>query len=109
MPDPETSARLDDYLACALASFPLSRVTKEFHDEMLGVLPPVHIKGVPGFFVSEALTDGIHAQFVNLVGYAAINHPPSHITYKKIAAFEAASPDPPILTWYPELAGDAAA
>lgn len=39
--DPERTA--------ALARFPLSRVSEAFHDEMLGVLPPVHLRGAAGF------------------------------------------------------------
>ena len=47
-----------------LARFPLSRVSEAFFDDMLGVLPPAHIAGVPGFFASEAVSEDIHAQFV---------------------------------------------
>lgn len=114
MSDPETRAWLDDYCARALASFPLSRVTETFHDEMLGALPPTHLRGVPGFFISEALSDGVHAQFVRrggrfYGGYVAIQDPASHITFERIAAFDAANPDPPVLAWYPDMAeGDAA-
>src|SRR3546814_12694967 len=31
---------------------------------MLGVRPPQYIKGVAGFFLSEAATQNIHAQFI---------------------------------------------
>ena len=51
-----------------LARFPLSRVSEAFFDEMLGVLPPAHIAGVPGFFVTEAVSDDVHAQFVHAGG-----------------------------------------
>ncbi|MFC3216118.1 hypothetical protein [Novosphingobium panipatense] len=47
-----------------MASFPLSRITQRFYDAMLGVLPPQYIKGVAGFFLSEAATQNIHAQFI---------------------------------------------
>lgn len=47
-----------------LASFPLSRITPRFYDAMLGVLPPQYIRGAAGFFLSEAVTQSIHAQFI---------------------------------------------
>ena len=46
----------DAAIAEILARFPLSRVSEAFHDEMLGVLPPVHVRGMPGFLVSEAVS-----------------------------------------------------
>lgn len=99
--DPERTA--------ALARFPLSRVSEAFHDEMLGVLPPVHLRGAAGFFVSEAVTDDVHAQFVEHRGrfygaYVALRDPATWITHAAIAAFDAAHPGPPVLDWYP---GDA--
>ena len=54
-----------------LASFPLSRVSEAFFHDMLGVLPPAHIAGVPGFFVIEAVSEDIHAQFVAAGGRVA--------------------------------------
>jgi hypothetical protein len=92
----------------ALARFPLSRVSEEFHDEMLGVLPPVHIaRRMAGFFVSEAVTDDVHAQFVE-PATAASTGPMSRCRdprdldhHAAIAAFDAAHPDPPVLDWYP--------
>lgn len=102
MPNTDPVAQRDR----ALAAFPLSRVTEAFHDDMLGVLPPAHIQGVPGFFVSEAVTEDVHAQFVNRDGrfygaYVALRDPATYITYARIAAFDAANPAPPVLVWYP--------
>ena len=45
----------DAAIAELLARFPLSRVSEAFHDDMLSVLPPVHVRGMPGFLVSEAV------------------------------------------------------
>ena len=89
-----------------LASFPLSRVSEAFFDEMLGVLPPAHIAGVPGFFVSEALTADVHAQFVHYNGrfyggYVALGDPATWITHARIAMFDAEPPDAVELAWYP--------
>jgi hypothetical protein len=64
MTDPDSAASPSDERGRTLAQFPLSRVTEVFHDEMLGVLPPAHIRGAAGFFVSEAVAEDIHAQFV---------------------------------------------
>ena len=47
-----------------LASFPLCRITRRFYEAMLGVLPPQYIRGASGFFLCEAATQGIHAQFL---------------------------------------------
>jgi len=93
--------------AAALARFPLSRVTEAFHDDMLGVLPPAHIQGAPGFFASEAVTEDIHAQFVHAGArfygaYVALRDPATWITHARIAAFDTANPDPPLLAWYPD-------
>ena len=92
--------------AAALARFPLSRVSEAFHDEMLGVLPPVHVRGAAGFFISEAVTEDVHAQFVEhrsrfYGGYVALRDPATWVTLAAIAAFDAAHPDPPVLDWYP--------
>jgi len=81
-----------------LASFPLSRVSEAFFDEMLGVLPPAHIAGVPGFFVTEAVCDDVHAQFVHAGGrfyggYVGLRDRTGLITHARIAAFDAAHPD----------------
>ena len=38
-----------------LARFPLSRVSEAFFDDMLGVLPPAHLAGVPGFQLFDSL------------------------------------------------------
>ena len=91
----------------ALADFPLSRVAQAFHDDMLGVLPPAHIQGVPGFFASEAVTEDVHAQFVHRDGrfygaYVALRDPAPYITYARIGAFDAGTPAPPVLAWYPQ-------
>ena len=93
-----------------LARFPLSRVSEAFHDDMLGVLPPVHILGMPGFLVSEAVTEDIHAQFVERGGrfygaYVALRDPATWITHAAILLFEATHPDPQVLDWYPDDAG----
>lgn len=92
-----------------LGSFPLSRVSEAFHDDMLGVLPPVHILGMPGFLVSEAVTEDVHAQFVERGGrfygaYVALRDPATWITRAAILSFETAYPDPPVLDWYPDNA-----
>jgi hypothetical protein len=97
--------------AAALARFPLARVSEAFHDEMLGVLPPVHVRTAAGFFVSEAVTDDVHAQFVEYRGrfygaYVALRDPATWITHAAIAAFDAAHPAPPVLDWYPGDAED---
>lgn len=94
--------------AATLARFPLSRVTEAFHDDMLGVLPPGHMRGMPGFFVSEALTDDVHAQFVHYNGrfyggYVALSDPATWITRARIAVFDTESPDAVELAWYPEV------
>jgi hypothetical protein len=96
----------DPQRAAALAQFRLSRVSETFHDEMLGVLPPVHRRGAAGFFVSEAVTDDVHAQFVACNGrfygaYVALRDPATWISHAAIAAFDAAHPEPPVLDWYP--------
>lgn len=93
--------------AATLARFPLSRVTEAFHDEMLGILPPGQIVGMPGFFVAEAVTGDIHAQFVPCNGrfyggYVALGDPTTWITHARIAAFDAEQPNAEELAWYPE-------
>lgn len=96
----------DPERAAALARFPLSRVSEAFHDEMLGVLPPVHLRGAAGFFISEAVTDDVHAQFVAHHGrfygaYVALRDPATWITHGAIAASDAADPDSLVLDWFP--------
>ncbi len=96
-----------DPRAALLARFPLSRVSEAFHDDMLGVLPPVHIQGMPGFLVSEAVTEDIHAQFVERRGrfygaYVALRDPATWITHAAILSFETAHPAPQVLDWYPD-------
>ena len=97
----------DTAIAELLARFPLSRVSEAFHDDMLGVLPPVHVRGMPGFLVSEAVAEDVHAQFVEHRGrfygaYVALRSPATWITHAAIAAFDASHPDPPVLAWYPD-------
>ena len=96
-----------------LARFPLSRVSEAFFDDMLGVLPPAHIAGVPGFFVSEAVCDDVHAQFVAAGsrfygGYVGLKDRAGLITPARIAAFDAAHPDAVELAWYPDGPEEAA-
>src|SRR3546814_4312053 len=59
-----TDTYFERSLAEILASFPLSRITRRFYDAMIGVLPPQYIRGAAGFFLSEAATQSIHAQFI---------------------------------------------
>src|SRR3546814_15263824 len=59
-----TNAYFERTRAETLASFPLSRITQRFYDAMLGVLPPQYIQGVAGFFLSDAATQNINAQFI---------------------------------------------
>lgn len=108
MTDPETRAYLADYKARALASFPLSRVTREFHDAMLNALPPVHLRAMAGFIVSEAATEDVHAQFVDAGprcygAYIELSRPETWITRDAINRFEAECADPVSLKWYPEV------
>lgn len=114
MTDPDPPVCPSGERGRTLAQFPLSRVTEAFHDEMLGVLPPVHIRGAAGFFVSEALTADIHAQFVHrdsrfYGSYVALRDPETWITSARIAAFDVDNPDAVELAWYPDGAGEAAA
>ena len=90
-----------------LARFPLSRVSEAFFDDMLGVLPPAHITGVPGFFVTEAVSEDVHAQFVAAAdrfygGYVGLKDRAGLITHARIAEFDAAHPDAAELAWYPD-------
>ena len=99
----------DTATAELLARFPLSRVSEAFFDDMLGVLPPAHIAGVPGFFVTEAVSEDIHSQFVHAGGRfygacVALRSPASWITHAAIAAFDLGHPYPPVLDWYPQPA-----
>ncbi|AIT82731.1 hypothetical protein [Novosphingobium pentaromativorans] len=96
-----------------LASFSLSRVTEAFFDDMLGVLPPAHITGVPGFFVTEAVSEDIHAQFVAAGGrfyggYVGLRDRAGLITHARIAEFDTAHPDAVELAWYPDACEEAA-
>ena len=96
-----------DPRAALLARFPLSRVSEAFHDDMLGVLPPVHIQGMPGFLVSEPVIEDVHAQFVERGGrfygaYVVLRDPATWITRAAILLFETAHPGPRVLDWYPD-------
>ena len=100
--------------AATLARFALSRVTEAFHDEMLGTLPPAHISGMPGFCVCEAVTEDVHAQFIDCNGRfygenVAVRDPATWITHARIAAFDAAQPNAAEFASYPDEAGEAAA
>lgn len=97
-----------------LARFPLSRVSEAFFDEMLGVLPPAHIAGVSGFFVTEAVSEDIHAKFVAAGGrfyggYVGLSDCAGLITHARIAEFDTAHPDAAELAWYPDSPEGAAA
>jgi len=114
MTNPDSPVCPSGERAHTLAQFPLSRVTEAFHDEMLGVLPPVHIRGAVGFFVSEAVAEDIHAQFVHrdgrfYGGYVALRDPETWITSARIAAYDVDHPSAVELAWYPDGAGEAAA
>ena len=58
-----TSTYFERTRAETLASFPLSRITRRFYDAMLSVLPP-QLSSAAGFFLCEAATQRIHAQFI---------------------------------------------
>ena len=63
--------------------------------------------GVPGFFVIEAVSEDIHAQFVAVGGrfygaYVGLKDRTGLITHTRIAEFEAAHPDAVELAWYPD-------
>jgi len=99
--------------AAVLARLPLSRVSEAFFEDMLGVLPPGHMRGMPGFFVTEAVSDDVHAQFVSLGGrfygaYVALRDPATWISPAKIAVFDAAHPDAEERAWYPRAYEEAA-
>ena len=84
----------------------VSRVSEAFHDDMLTVLPPVYIRDMAGFLVSEAVCEDVHAQFVACAGrfygaYVAVNDPATWMTWARIAKFDAAHPTASELTWYP--------
>lgn len=60
-----------------LAQFPLTEITEDFYDQMHDVLPPLHIRGCAGFFVSEAVTETVYSQLIEwngrfFAGYADI-------------------------------------
>ncbi len=106
--DPETTAYLAEIKQRALQGFPLSRVTREFHDAQLNCLPPVYRRGTPGFFISEAYTERVHAQFAEYRGnfygaYVDIDDPQSVIDQRKLEAFHALHQDDEPLSWYPDL------
>ena len=91
-----------------LALFPLSRITRRFYEAMLGVLPPQYMSGVAGFFLSEAVTERIHAQFIEYNGrtyggYADLARETRRIwTIADIVALESQAGDrTPTLDWFP--------
>lgn len=65
----ECDTYFEQLIAAALERFPLSRVTGEFYDEMLNVLPPRYMRGSPGWFVCEAEVASVHAQFIEWKGH----------------------------------------
>src|SRR3546814_13881630 len=73
-----TDTYFERLLAEILASFPLNRITRRFYDAMIGVLPPPSFRGAAGFFLSEAATQSIHAQFIKHSGrtYGRYPNPP---------------------------------
>ena len=93
--------------ARTMQTFPLSRVTAGFYEDMLGVLPPIYRRGQPGFFVSEAATQSIHAQFIeyngrHYGGYADISPGGRCWSHADIDAFEAVADETtPTIGWYP--------
>lgn len=91
-----------------LASFPLSRITQRFYDAMLNALPPQYLRGAPGFFLSEAATLNIHAQFIShggctYGGYADLSRETRKIwTLADIQTLEAGADETTVtLDWYP--------
>lgn len=91
-----------------LASFPLSRITRRFYDAMIGVLPPQYLRGAAGFFLSEAATQSIHAQFIEhddrtYGGYADLARDSRKIwTVDDIVELEChADESTPTLDWFP--------
>ena len=91
-----------------LASFPLSRITQRFYDAMLNALPPQYLKGADGFFLSEAATQRIHAQFIEYggrayAGYADLARESRKLwTVADILALEAgADEQTATLDWFP--------
>jgi hypothetical protein len=93
--------------AKALAEFPLSRVTEDFYEQMLNVLPPIHKRGCAGFFVSEALTLNVYTQFIahagrHYGGHADLSPGGKTWALADIEALEASrDPATPPLSWYP--------
>ena len=103
-----TDTYFERSLAEILASFPLNRITRRFYDAMIGVLPPQYIRGAAGFFLSEAATQSIHAQFIKhggrtYGGYADLARGSRKIwTIADIAEFESrADARTPTLGWFP--------
>lgn len=93
--------------ARTMQTFPLSRVTAEFYEDMLGVLPPVFRRGQAGFFVSEAATQSIHAQFIayngrHYGGYADISPGGRCWSHADIDVLETMADETTLtLAWYP--------
>ena len=93
--------------ARTMQTFPLSRVTVGFYEDMLGVLPPIYRRGQPGFFVSEAATQAVHAQFIEYNGrhygsYANISPGGRCWSHADIDVLETMADDTKLtLAWYP--------
>jgi len=93
---------------CELARFPLTRVSEQFYDAQLTELPPIYLKNGPGFVVSEAVINRIHAQFFEwrgrfYAGYANLGSPRKVWTYEDAEALECRpESEKPTLDWYPD-------
>ncbi len=106
--DPETEHYLAETRQRALTGFPLSRITEDFYLAQLNCLPPVYKRNTPGFFISEAYTDNVHAQFIEHRGahyaaYVDVTDPSSLIGYPTIDAFHPEHCSDTPLSWYPDL------
>ena len=103
-----TDAFWDQRVERELARFPLTRVSQEFFDAQLGVLPPVYLKNGPGFVVSEAVINRVHAQFFEwrgrfYGGHANFGSPRKIWTYEDADALECRpESEKPTLDWYPD-------
>ena len=110
-PDPIAESTADYFersRAETLASFPLSRITRRFYEAMLGVLPPQSVWGTAGFFLSEAATQSVHAQFIEFNGrtyggYADLARESRKTwTIADIVALEAGADEHTVtLDWFP--------
>ena len=106
--DQETANYLAEARERALTGFPLSRITEAFYLAQLNCLPPVYKRNTPGFFICEAYTDNVHAQFIEHRGahyaaYVDVTDKASIVDYPAINAFHDEHSDDKPLTWYPDL------